>query len=230
MLTAGEGVNVAVANTDNGVDLTITSDSPDELRARVQAAVKALERQAKQPAGPPAGPKAGPPGPTGAQGGLVRLIASGDVQIATKDVDNGVVVSFTSEKPEVVKRLQASMPEWIGAARERGERVQQMQLHWEKARAALGLIATDEVKIEVKEAENGLTIHVTSDDPAVAQQIKKQLTAYYEGQKEFARMVMSGQAGRGPRGGPRGPQAGPPGGPGQHPRPPARTPQPPPAE
>jgi hypothetical protein len=223
MLTAGEGVNVAVTNTENGVDLTITSDSPDEVRGRVQAGVKALQRQARQP-GPAAGPQAGP------QGGLARLIAAGEVQVTTKDVENGVVVSFTSEKPEVAKSLQARMPEWIGAARERGERIQKAQLQWEKTRAALGLIATDEVKIEVKEADNGLTIQVTSDDPAVAQRIKDQLTAYYKGQKEFARMVISRQAARGPHGGPRGPRVGPPGGPGRHPGPPAPPPQPPPAE
>ncbi|MHC4592449.1 MAG: hypothetical protein ACYS8L_07120, partial [Planctomycetota bacterium] len=176
LLTAGEGVNVAVANTETGVDLTITSDSPDEVRARVRAGVKALEAQAKQP-GPAAGPQAR------RQGGLARLIASGDVQITTKDVENGVVVSFTSEKPETAQALQARMPEWIGAARERGERIQKAQLRWEKFRAALGLIATDEVKIEVKEADNGLVVRITSDDPAVAQKIKEQLTGYYKGQK-----------------------------------------------
>lgn len=208
-----EDTEVKVTNTDDGVTLAIKATDPDALeavRGETQGGVSALRTIAERAGerfaqGPPPGP-----GP----GGLLRMLAAGDVDVAYEETDEGAVVKFTSDKPEVVQALQQRMPQWVAQAQERGQLMAQMRERMEDAREALALIANEGVTIKVEETEDGITVKVTSEDPDLVAQIKEKLSAYYEGQKELAQMT--GRLGAapviGPPGGPpaaplRGPRA-----------------------
>jgi hypothetical protein len=125
------------------------------------------------------------------------------VNLSTKEVDNGIVVSFSSEDADTVKALQEQMPQWVAVARQQGQlqvqRRQQMQ-------AARELLANEAVKIEVEQTDNGILVKVTSDDPELAKQVKESLPAYFEAQAEMARRMGQGPGAR--RGGPMGPGFG----------------------
>ena len=141
--------------------------------------------------------------------GLNGLMAAGDVDISLINADNGVVIRFTSEKPEVVQTLQQEMPQWVGRAQEAGAQVRQLGERARRRREAMELLASDQVALEVKETENGITVNVTSEDPEVIKQIKERLVEYFKNQKELARRAEE-RANRpaGQAGGPMGPGAG----------------------
>jgi hypothetical protein len=226
LLLIGEGVKAEVSNTDNGVNLTITAAEAEEVpkvQGRAQMGVKRLQEAAER-ARKPEGAEGGPPV---ARRGILKLLAAGTVEIGVENVENGVVVSFTSDKPGVAANLQEKMPEWVATAQQRGQQMDEAMRRWQYTRQALAVLAKEEVTLEVKEVENGLVVTVTADDPEIAEQIKQRLSDYFKGQKDFAKAMEQG----GPRRGPSGPRFGPPPGVGRGPRGPhAAPPPPPPAE
>lgn len=187
MLVQGAG-QAGVTNADAGVDLKLTVDDPQEvavLQWRVERAVANLESMVERLAqraqeGAPAGRQAR---------GLLGLLAGGDAAISSKNIEDGVVVSFTSDKPEVVQALQQNMPQWVAQAQERGDQARQLQQRARAMREALALLADDKVAVEVEETEQGITVNVTSEDPELAKQIKEKLADYFRNRKEFAQGV-----------------------------------------
>ena len=116
-----------------------------------------------------------------------------------------MVVSFESEKPDVVQNLQQNMPQWMAEARDRGAQMQEQMRRWEQTRRALQLLAAENVTLEVEETEDGITVKVVSDDPETAKQIKELLPQYFENLKATAGRVQAVQAGaRGAGGRPEG--------------------------
>lgn len=216
MLVAGEDVQVEVTNTDNGVDLTITTEDPEAVEAlqgRVEGGVMRLE-QIAQGARERMGPRRGP---GELPGEFFGLLVAGDLEVTSRGVDDGAVVSFTSDRPEVVEALQQNMPQWAAQAQEGGRRWQEMRARWERTREALAVIANEEVNIEVAETDDGITVSITSENPEVVAQIKEKLPEYFEGQQEAARMGAQWgggrfggpEAGRGPGERPGAPEAQP---------------------
>ena len=185
MLLAGENINSQVANTDTGVDLTITTDRPEAVAAlqeRIQGAVMAIQQVEGLRRGPWA-----------------------DVEVSSRKVETGAVVSFTSDRPEVVQRLQQGMPQQVANARAQAQQWGAGAARWQATRDALTVLAREDVKVEVKETDSGITVTITSADPETVKQIKEKLSAYYKGQQEQAR-TMPQRGGPG-MGGPRGPGA-----------------------
>jgi hypothetical protein len=192
MLLAGENISSEVANTDKGVDLTITTDRPEAVAAlqeRIQGVVMAIQ----QTEGARRGPWA-------------------DVEVSSRKVEKGAVVSFTSDRPEVVQRLQQGMPQQVANAR---AQAQQGMARWQATREALTVLAREDVKVEVTETDSGVTITITSADPETVKQIKEKLSPYYKGQQEQARAMlqrggpgMGGFRGPGAAGGAPGPRGG----------------------
>jgi hypothetical protein len=173
MLLAGEGINSQVANTDKGVDLTITTDRPEAVAAlqeRIQGVVMAIQQAEGLRRGPWA-----------------------DAEVSSRKVEKGVVVSFTSDRPEVVQRLQQNLPQQVANAR---AQAQQGMARWQATRDALTVLARDDVKVEVKETDSGVTVTITSADPETVKQIKEKLSPYYKGEQEQARAMLRG-GGRG---------------------------------
>ncbi len=184
LLTA-EDMDVQVVKTDAGVELTITTTKPDlvpRLQRVAQTGVERLERFGA------AGPEAGlPQGDLPVRSGrILSLVWSGDLIISARDIDDGVVVSFTSDNADVVTRIHEHVPQWVSETAERQEGGARGARRMAQSREALTLLASDKVKLEVKETDKGITINVTSDDPEVAKQIREKLPAYYEGQKDLA--------------------------------------------
>jgi hypothetical protein len=135
----------------------------------------------------------------------MMLLATGDVEIGVEEIDDGIVVSFSSDDPETVKALQEQMPQWVATAREAGQRQRQGAERRRQMQAARELLANEAVKLEVEETENGILVKVTSDDPELAAQVKENLTAYFEAQAEIARRAgQMGGRGRGAGAGGRG--------------------------
>jgi uncharacterized alkaline shock family protein YloU len=196
LLGGGEGTTTKLANTAKGVDVTLTAAKAEDvgkLQDSVQQDVMNLqqmrERMAQQAGNAPRAPQGG-------RGGMA-LLFSEDVNVTTKKIDNGVVISLTSDKPEVVQQLQQSIPQMV-----------EMRTRMEQARQAAALLANPDVKMEVKQTDSGITVTYTSTNPDLAKQIQEKLPAYLEQQKEFARnaaqwqgMGMMGAGMPGARGG-----------------------------
>jgi len=202
MLLFREDVTCEVTNTDKGVDLKVTSQKPDgvaALQEDVQTVVMNLQGLADQPREPGAEGGRGRPGRD-----IMALLAAGDAEISCKKVENGVVVSFTSDKPEVVQRLQQEMPQRVADAREQAQQFRQGFERWQRAREALAVLANEQVKVEVEETAKGISVTVTSENPETVKQIKEKLTAYYQEQQELARNMLRWGARMGGPGGPAG--------------------------
>jgi len=184
-----EGGDVKATATDSGVRITITTDNADQrerLREGVRQRIQRINRMRegagagdRRRRGPQEGGLQG-----GGPGGLMQLIASGRLQVSARDVDKGIAVTLRSDDPNIVERLQAEVPRLVAAYNERGRAVNPEQM-----RAANRLLASDKVKIEVKQTEGGITVRIASDDPKVAKQIKELLPAYFEGIGRRARMM-----------------------------------------
>ena len=189
VLFGGEDAKTQVANTDKGVDITVTAAKPEDVAklqeavqssvTRVQQAVQAAEavrgRMGEQGARPRA------------RRDLRALLASGQATIDAKKTDNGMIVSLSSDKPEVVQMIQQDAPKWVAEERTREQRMAELRGRAEKAREAMALLGQDDVKLEVTQADNGITVQVTSANPDVAKQIKENLPAYFEAQKELGK-------------------------------------------
>ncbi len=186
-LLADPASHVEVALTDDGVELIIATEPErvEELRERAHRAAGALERVAArlEERGLEEGrlmPRGGP--------GLLGVAARGEMRVEVRDIDDGVVLSLTSDKPEVVERLHERMPQMVEAARERAEQ----RREWaeragrpERRGAALGLLAHDEVDVQVRETDEGVVIRVTSEDPELAHSIREELPGAIERLQEF---------------------------------------------
>lgn len=193
LLFALEDVEVEVTATDDGVEVAIATDKPElvqRLQTRAEGGVKRLHQfvAAIREGRPPEGP------PPVRSGLILRLLHSGDIDISATKTDSGVVLSFTSEKPRVVQRLQQTVQEWVSQSRGRREELAQPARRWAQTREALDLLASDKVQVRIRETKKGIAVHISSDDPKVAERIKEKMPAYYEGQKEMAkRMLQRGQ-------------------------------------
>lgn len=213
LLVAGEGVEVQVANTDNGVDLTLSAEGAEaveELQNRVQGGVMRLTQTAER-AREQMGDQERP---AGRRRDIFRLLLDGDLEIGARKTENGMVVSLTSDDPEVVQALQETMPQRVAAARVAGQQLGDAQARWQRTRQAFAVLANDEVKLEVQETEDGISVLITSENPEVVKEIQATLADYFNGQKESAQAAL--QWGGGP-GQWRGVRPGAPGGPAPRP-------------
>jgi hypothetical protein len=217
MPLSAPGAKTEVANTEKGVDVAITAEKPEDV-ARVQEGIQADVIQIQQMAENAHGRMAGQ-GARAARGerGLFVLLANGEANVSAKKTEKGMVVSLTSEKPEVVQTIQQNAPQWVAQARAREQAAEEMRARMEKMREAAVLVGNEDVKLDVKETDNGVTVQITSANPDLAKQIKNTLPAGIEGLKEMAR---SGAGAMGGPGGPlRGMRRGAPGGAPAAPRP-----------
>jgi len=186
LLLGEEAGQTEVTNTDAGVDLTVTVADPERVAAEQERVVRGVinlqnmidRLRARGAQGAPAGRQAR---------GLLGLLAGGDVDVTSKKTDDGLVISFTSDKPEVVQALQQNMPQWVAQAQERADQARQLQQRARRTREALALLADDKVAVEVEETEKGITVTITSDDPELAGQIKEKLADFFRNRQEFAR-------------------------------------------
>ena len=195
MLFGSSEAQSEITNVGAGVEVKITVDDPKKLGPLQEQVARSIVRL--QDIAERERPLTDRPD-LGREGGLAGLIMSGAVDVSSRQAENGMVLTFTSDKPEVVQRLQQEMPEYVAQARARIEQFAQMQKRAQQMREALRLLADDAVKIDVKETDNGLVVNVTSTDPEVAKQIKEKLVEYFQNQKEFARRIgrIGGRHGR----------------------------------
>jgi len=196
-ILATEGANVV--NTDNGVDVTVTAEGAEkvaDLQARTTEAVNAVQGMVAN-----AQDAAGDRVRQMPRRGLFGFLLSGDVTLTSANIDNGVVLSFTSDKPDVVEQLKTEMPNWIEQSRQRAQNIAVMQ----RQAQARELLADEGVKIETAAVDGGLTITITSTDPATIAKIQEIMKTYFEdvaAQGNFvramrARALERGQGGRG---------------------------------
>ncbi len=181
LLFASDAVEVEVTDTDQGADVAISTHDAglvEKLQQRAEATVKRLRQLAKAGA---AGPRRARPLPGGA-GQLARFLRKGDVHIEARNTDDGVILSFTTPDKRIAQRLQNGIRRWVTYGRLRVE----MRRRGAQMREALSLLASDDVRVEVKQTDEGITVNVTSDKPEVVKQIKEKLAGYYSAQKEFA--------------------------------------------
>ncbi|NLW49424.1 MAG: hypothetical protein GXY85_01090 [Candidatus Brocadiaceae bacterium] len=186
----GETEGVQVLNAPDGVDLKMTADEPARVTAlqlRVAEGVAAglartQERTQRRRARP-----GQPERPLRAGAGPAALLAE-DVGVSARNTDDGVIVSFTSTRPEVVQALQERMPQWVDALSERARRARRTQ-------EARRLLRDQQVAMDVQETGNGIVVTITSDDPEVAARIRDLLPEHLQAQHKPL-----GAAGAGPAG------------------------------
>jgi len=165
MLMMEQG-NIEVANTADGVRLTVTTDQPKQV-ARLQDLVRNRIARLEQGAG---------------RAGLPAMVASGELKLGTEDIDSGVAVTVSSTNPQTVSRLQAELPRLVEARKA-------MQAAAEQARQFDRLLASGKVAVSVKPIDGGVTVSITSDDPRLAAEIKDRLPAYFEGMTQRAQLM-----------------------------------------
>ncbi len=188
-LLAGDGAEVTVTNVDDGVQVKITA-KPEMVRllqARAEAAVLEVEHLAgraaerlRERAEAPAGRA-----PVGVMGLLLR----GDAQISAENVDGGVVLHLSSEKPELVETLQEATSRWVAQVRERAGQARDQALNAGRNREVLRLLASKDVQVKAIETDKGVTITVDSDNPDIAARIKEEIPDSVEALKELARQL-----------------------------------------
>ncbi len=196
----GQEVEAKVTNTDDGVDVAVTPKDTAQIEAvqeRIEGGVIGLERMAERMR-ENAGTRAARMG----QNSVMGLLAAGDVELASRRTEDGAIISFTSEKPDVTQTLQENMTQWVADAQAQGAQRGGPGggARWAQTREALGVLAKDEVKIEVEQVDDGIVVKITSEDEETVKAIKEKLTEYYKGQQETARQTLS-RAGRGGFGG-----------------------------
>ena len=181
-----EGANVQVTNIDKGVRLNLTAEQPDQVR-RIQTTVANRAAALGEAQGRGAGRRAE---------GVLGMVASGEVKLTTDYIDTGAVLILTSENAEVVKQIQTEVAAAVqarqagAAGAERMRTVlEQMRPALEQARAADALLASGQVKIDVKETDKGVVVQIISDDPKVAKELKDRLPTYFQGLPERAKLM-----------------------------------------
>lgn len=87
-----KGADVKVANIDNGVTVTVTSDQPETVKAIQEKAVECEKSCQKH------GEKAGH--------GKEKCCSMEDVACKVAKIDNGVTITVTSDKADQVKAIQ----------------------------------------------------------------------------------------------------------------------------
>jgi len=207
MLLAADGVTVDVKNRDAGVDLVISlgqAEAVERLQQRVGALVdrvgemagRAGDRRRPEQRQPRGGREGGPQQPGMAGGGrgdrLMALLATGAVQLASQNTDDGVVLSFRSETPDIVEALQQALPQAVERARtQRGQAGDR-----DAMRKALGVLALEGVVLNVKETDSGISVTINSKDPEAAKAIKANLPAYFEQLQAMAQRMKRAREGR----------------------------------
>ncbi len=229
-ILSAPGAKSEVANTEKGVDVTLTAEKPEDV-ARVQEAVQAAVMQIQQMAENARARMAQQPLRPAAARQFLPLLLSGDLVLSTRKTEKGMVVSLTSEKPEVVQTIQQNAPQWVTQERDRLQAMEAERTRLEALRAAAGVVSQQDVKLDVKQTDKGVAIEITSTNPDAVKQIQEKLPAALKDLKEMAADALQARpAGRGMggmggpmmrRGGPGGPPGGPPPAGPQGPPPPA---------
>ena len=142
-----KGASMKVANTGNGVRITLTSDKPEVVKALQEHATQCATKRAEMGMGFP----------------------MTDAAIKATNLDNGVEISLSSDKSEVVTALQAHAAQC--AARRENAGVSQCC-----GKMGHGPMGADcpmkGASMQVATLPNGATITLTSDDPDVAKSIQ----------------------------------------------------------
>jgi hypothetical protein len=169
--------SATIENTDDGIDVTVTpEDDVGQLQQQVQEKLQALE-QAR-------GELPDRPGDRGRGRGprqLFGLILRGDIELTARNIDNGVVLSITSDDPEVVQAIQERIPQ----LQERAGRMRQMRERMQRRREAHELLAQENVTITTEETAEGIAVTVTTENPETEQRIKDLLPEFFEGLQEM---------------------------------------------
>jgi hypothetical protein len=201
MLFAAEAQNVEVRRLDEGVELVLTAgpDAVERLQERVESRVQRLNqlalRMEMRGGAPPNAPL------------LLSLVAEGDLDIDTEETANGVNIALTSGEPDVVRSLQENMPKWALGSRERATRARATVRRMAEEQPTMRLLASEKVKIQTAELETGIVLTVTSPDPQVAAEIKREVPGGLNALRSFARRVAERRQ-QGQQGEQRPPRAG----------------------
>lgn len=169
-----------VANAEKGIDITIVAEGEEAIKAlqdKTTAAITAYtEAAAAAPAEGDAGGRRGGRG----QDNLYGLVMSGDVAVTSANIENGVVISLTSEKPEVVQKLQENGKVWVermaqGAAlRERYRKARKpAPCHWRPG--FRGLIWGGKVAVNAARIDEGIVVSIASDDEPTAKLVQQNM-------------------------------------------------------
>jgi len=153
-----EGVKRTVGNTDTGAVVTLTSEKAETVKA-IQEKVAACAK----------GEGKGCAHKGGAMGGAHKgagCCSMEGVKHVVANTAQGVTITFTAEKAEIVKALQEKM-----AACGKGEK------------AHAGCICTMEgVKTTVANSEKGVVVTMTSDKPETVKAIQEKAGACMKGE------------------------------------------------
>ncbi len=126
-LLAMDKVAVDVIQKDAGVAIVVTSDDP-ELAARIKQVlpkqIEAMRHMARAAGELKKAVDAHHPQVAAAREWF-RLMLSEDVQIKLTKTDTGVTVSYSSDKPEVAKRIQRMMAHRLEQLEQRRKRVRE---------------------------------------------------------------------------------------------------------
>ncbi len=220
-LIQADAVEARTRNTDNGVDVILTSESAEaveQLQRRAAAVVERLNQargrmggrggernfqgrpgRGNRPEGAGRGAGFGPPERAGRPGagrrgpafGILPLLIRGDLELEAHNRDNGVVLRFTTGDAELVKQLQEGVAEWIEQGGE-GNR----EGGAGAMRQMVQILGQEGVDVEVRERDAGVSVSVTSRNPEVAARIREILPRYFEQLQQMARRM--GQAGERP--------------------------------
>ena len=134
------------------------------------------EREGAQPRAREAPPETGAMrrGMGRAGEGAARPLAQ-DVNIEVEEKANGVTILVTSQKPDVAQRIKQALPQRINAMRQTGMGMEQRPGPGmpEGRPAPKPFLARKDVDIHGEPLDDGVAISVTSDNPKVAEQIKR---------------------------------------------------------
>ena len=183
-LLAVPGGDVAIANVDGGVELTITAEEPEDvaqLQQRMEKIVESIQRMATKAARAREEMKVQP---GQFAGNIWGVFLSGQVEITCARIDDGVVVSLVSHNEEVLKNMQDNMARWSELAQDAQQRREKMMRLYKLRQEAQALIADGKVTLEFEQTDDGLTVRFVSDDPALAEKLQELLPEYFDGIKE----------------------------------------------
>ncbi len=180
-----DGHEVAIENTEQGVNLVVTAepDHVERVQSQVKSGISRLEwiRERAAEHEPPL-PEERPPG-------VLGLTIDGKLRAATHETQDGVVVSFTAEEPGVVEVLHEKMPAWVADARERAEERRRRELQMREAKRTLLSLVMERAWVKTEPTADGVVVHIHSDDPQVAEQLKQGVPAGIEMVVSFGRRM-----------------------------------------